>query len=91
MIVMEILILNTKGGNLSLIMLDFVVKVKKEYYPQTLLEVWKYEKRTKMENFVIDELEASSSDYETVWLVSSDFDNDETESDNKKDNNQSNE
>ena len=91
MIVMEILNLNTKGGNLSLIMLDFVVKVKKEYYPQTLLEVWKYEKRTKMENFVIDELEASSSDYETVWLVSSDFDNDETESDNKKDNNQSNE
>ena len=91
MIVMEILILNTKGGNLSLIMLDFVVKVKKEYYPQTLLEVWKYEKRTKMENFVMDELEASSSDDETVWLVSSDFDNDETESDNKKDNNQSNE
>ena len=91
MIVMEILNLNTKGGNLSLIMLDFVVKVKKEYYPQTLLEVWKYEKRNKMENFVIDELESSSSDDETVWLVSSDFDNDETESDNKKDNNQSNE
>ena len=46
---------------LSIIMLDSVVKVKKKYYPQTLLEECKYEiKKTKMENLTNDELEASS-------------------------------
>ena len=46
---------------LSIIMLDSVVKVKKKYYPQTLLEECKYEiKKTKMENLTDDELEASS-------------------------------
>ena len=50
---------------LSIIMLDSVVKVKKKYYPQTLLEECKYEiKKTKMENLIDDELEASSSDDE---------------------------
>ena len=34
---------------LSLIMLDSVIKASKKYYPQTLLEVCKYEaKKTKM-------------------------------------------
>ena len=43
---------------LSLIMLDSVVKVKKKYYPQTLLEECKYEiKKTKMESFINDEFE----------------------------------
>ena len=52
--------------SLSMIMLDSVVKVKKNYYPQTLLEECKYEiKKTKMENFVDDELKASLSDDET--------------------------
>ena len=42
-------------------MLDSVVRIKKKYYPQTLLEEWKYEiKKTKMENLTDDELEASS-------------------------------
>ena len=60
---------------LSMIMLDFVVKVKKNYYTQALLEECKYEiKETKMENLIDDELEASLSD------------DDETESDNKKHN-----
>ena len=63
-------------------MLDSVVKVKKKYYPQTLLEKWKYEtKKTKMENFINDELEASSSDDES---------DDDNESDNKSDNEPSN-
>ena len=43
---------------LSLIILDSVVKVKKKYYPQTLLEECKYEiKKTKMESFINDEFE----------------------------------
>ena len=68
---------------MSLIMLDSIVKVKKKYYLQTHLEECKYEiRRTKMENLINDELEASLSD---------DSDNDETESDNEKDNDQFNE
>ena len=44
-------------------MLDFVVKEKKKYYPQTLLEECKYEPiKIKMENFIDDDLEKSSSD-----------------------------
>ena len=51
---------------LSLIMLASVVKACKKYYPQTLLEECKYEiKKVKMENFINDDLETSSSDYET--------------------------
>ena len=47
-------------------MLDSVVRIKKKYYPQTLLEECKYEiKKTKIENLIDDELEASSSDDET--------------------------
>ena len=62
---------------LSLIMLDSVANVKKKYYLQTLLEECKYEiKNTKMESFINDDLERSSSNDET----DSDFDN---ESDNK--------
>ena len=49
--------------SLSIIMLDSVVKVKKKYYPQTLLEECKYEpKQIKMENLIDDDLEKSSSD-----------------------------
>ena len=63
---------------LSIIMLDSVVKVKKKYYPQTLLEECKYEiKKTKMENLVDDELEASSSDDEAD-IVSDDDDEKES-------------
>ena len=48
---------------LSLIMLDSVVKVKKKFCTQTLLEECKYEiKKIKMESFINDELESSSSD-----------------------------
>ena len=39
-------------------MLDSVVKAKKKYYPQTLLEECKYEPiKIKMENLIDDNLE----------------------------------
>ena len=63
---------------LSITMLDSVVKVKKKYYPETLLEECKYEiKKAKRENLTDDELEASSSDDEAD-IASDDDDNDES-------------
>ena len=48
---------------LSIIMLDSVIKAKKKYYPQTLLEECKYEQgKIKMENLIDDDLEKSLSD-----------------------------
>ena len=68
-------------------MLDSVVRIKKKYYPQTLLEECKYEiKKTKMENLINDDLEKSSSDESD-----DESDNDETEPDNETDNDKSNE
>ena len=66
---------------LSIIMLDSVIKAKKNYYPQTILEECKYEQeKIKMQNFIDDDLEKSESD-------ESDSDsNDEAESDNKSNN-----
>ena len=62
---------------LSIIMLDSVIKAKKKYYPQTLLEECKYEqKRIKIENLIDDDLEKSESDSDS---------NDETEYDNDND------
>ena len=50
---------------MSLIMLDSV-RVRKTYYPQTLLKECNYEiKRTKMENLNNDDLDWRSSDDET--------------------------
>ena len=46
---------------LSIIMLDSVIKAKKKYYPQTLLEECKYE-QMQIENLIDDDLEKSSSD-----------------------------
>ena len=64
---------------LSIIMLDSVIKAKKKYYLQTLLEDCKYEQeKIKMENLIDDDFEKSSSD---------EYD---SESDNEKDNDQSN-
>ena len=59
-------------------MLDSIIKAKKKYYPQTILEECKYEqKRIKIENLIDDDLEKSESDSDS---------NDETESDNDNDN-----
>ena len=41
---------------LSLIVLDFVIRVSKNYYPQTLLEECKYViRKNKMENLINDD------------------------------------
>ena len=48
---------------LSLIMLDYVIRVNKKYYRQTLFEECKYViRKNKMENFINDDLDLSSSD-----------------------------
>ena len=58
----------------SIIMLDSVIKARKKYYPQTLLERCKYEqKKIKTENLTDDDLEKSSSDES-----GSEFDNDKS-------------
>ena len=60
-------------------MLDSVIKGKKKYYPQTILEECKYEqKKIKIENLVDNDLEKSLSDSE----ADSDY-NDETKSDDE--------
>ena len=58
-------------------MLNYVIKAKKKYYPETHFEECKYEpKKIKMENLINDGLEKSLSN-------ESDSDsNDEAESDN---------
>ena len=44
-------------------MLDSVIKAKKNYYPQTLLEKCKYEQeKIKIENLIGDDLEKNESD-----------------------------
>ena len=48
---------------LKIIILDSVIKAKKKYYPQTLLEECKYEQgKIKMENLIDDDLEKGFSD-----------------------------
>ena len=67
------------GKCLSVIMLDSVIKAKKKYYPQTLLEECRCgQKKIKIENLIDDDLEKSSSDES------------DSESDNDKDNDESN-
>ena len=44
-------------------MLDSVIRVNKKYYPQTFLEECKYViRKNKLENFINDDLDLSSSD-----------------------------
>ena len=44
-------------------MLDFVIRINKKYYPQTLLEECKYViRKNKIENLINDDLHLSSSD-----------------------------
>ena len=62
-------------------MLDSVIKAKKNYYPLTFLEDFKYEQeKIKMENLTDDDLEKSSSD------ESDNDSNDKTEFDNDESN-----
>ena len=62
-------------------MLDSVIKAKKKYYPQKLLEECKYEQeKIKLENLIDDDLEKSLPD------ESDNNSNDEREFDNDKSN-----
>ena len=66
---------------LSLIMLDSVIKTKKKYYPQTLLEECKYQpEKVKTENLIDHDLEKSLPD------ECDNNSNDETEFDNDESN-----
>ena len=48
---------------LSIIILDSLIKTKKKYYPQKLLEEYKYEQeKIKMENLIDDDLQKSFPD-----------------------------
>ena len=63
---------------LSVIMLDSVIKTKKQYYSQKLLEECKYEQeKVKMEKLIYDDLEKTESD-ESNSETESDIDNDES-------------
>ena len=63
---------------LSIIMLDSVIKAKKKYYPQTLLEECKYEQeKIKIKNLINDDFEKKSSD-ESGSESDNDKDNDES-------------
>ena len=63
---------------LSIIMIDSVIKANKKYYPQALLEECKYiQEKTKIENYINEDLEDSESD---------DNSNDETETESDNDN-----
>ena len=60
---------------LSIVMVDSVIKAKKKYYPQTLLEEYKYEQgRIKIENLIDDDLEKNESE-ESGSETESDTDN----------------
>ena len=59
---------------LSIIMIDSIIKANRKYYPQPLLEEYKYiQEKMKTENYNDEELEKSESDSETE----SDIDNEE--------------
>ena len=63
---------------LSIIMLNSVIKANKKYYPQTLLEEFKYvQEKTKIENLIRDDLGKSESDSGSNDETESDIDNDE--------------
>ena len=48
---------------LSLILIDSVIRVNKKYYPQTLLEEYKYViRKNKLDNFINDDLDESDNE-----------------------------
>ena len=59
---------------LSIIMLDSVMKAKKKYYPQTLLE-----ECIQIQNFTDDDLEKNESDSDSNDETEFDIDNDESD------------
>ena len=62
--------------HLSIIMIDSVIKAKKKYYSQTILEECKYtQEKIKIENYINEDLEDSESDSDTNDETESDIDN----------------
>ena len=65
-----------KKNHHASVVLDSVIKAKKKYYPQTLLEEFKYkQKRIKIENLTDDDLEKRESDSDPNDETESDIDN----------------
>ena len=63
---------------LSIIMIDSVIKANKKYYPQTLLEEFKYtQEKIKIENYINKDLEDSESDSDSNNKTESDIENEE--------------
>ena len=59
-------------------MLNSVIKANKKYYPQTILEEWKYvQEKIKIESHIDEDLEKSESDSDSNDETESDIDNDE--------------
>ena len=59
-------------------MLDSVIKANKKYYPQIFLEECKYiQEKTKIENYINEDLENSECDSDSNNETESDFDNEE--------------
>ena len=59
-------------------MIDSVIKANKKYYPQTLLEEWKYtQEKIKTDNYIDEDLEKSESDSDSNNQTESDIDNDQ--------------
>ena len=57
-------------------MIDSVIKASKKYYPQTLLEEFKYtQEKIKIENYINEDLEDSESDSDINNEIQSDIDN----------------
>ena len=65
--------------------LDSVIRINKKYYPQTLSEECKYIiKKNKMENFINDDFDLSSSDEsnnQSANETGNEVDSDESDSD----------
>ena len=63
---------------LSIIMIDSIIKANNKYYPQPLLEEFKYiQDKMKNENYIDEELEKSESGSESDSETESDIDNEE--------------
>ena len=61
---------------LLIIIIDSVIKAIKKYYPQTLLEEYKYkQEKIKIKNYINEDLEDSESDSDTNNEAESDVDN----------------
>ena len=63
---------------LSIIVIDSVIKANKKYYPQAFLEECKYtQEKSKIGNYINNDLEDSDSDSDTNNETESDIDNEE--------------